>query len=74
MISLSREALDEFTTEIPLLSILHHQNIIRLLEYCIHEQGSMLLYEFMENGSFAALLFGWSPLTPFSLINLGPNV
>lgn len=56
--SASRHALDEFTSEILLVSSLHHQNIIKLLGYCIHEQGAMLLYEFMENGSFEALFFG----------------
>ncbi|KAH6791927.1 hypothetical protein C2S52_002404 [Perilla frutescens var. hirtella] len=54
---LSREALDEFKSEILLVSSLHHQNIIKLLGYCIHERGAMLLYEFMENRSFDALIF-----------------
>lgn len=60
-----RQALYEFKSEIRYVSSLQHQNIIKLLGYCIHEQGTMLLYEYMENGSFEALLFGMGLLNMF---------
>ncbi|KAH6774603.1 hypothetical protein C2S51_013007 [Perilla frutescens var. frutescens] len=39
------------------VSSLHHQNIIKLLGYYIHEQRGILLYEFMENGSLDKFIF-----------------
>ncbi|KAK4477548.1 hypothetical protein RD792_016780 [Penstemon davidsonii] len=46
----SRQGLNEFKSEILLISNLQHRNIIKLLGYCIHGEP-LLLYEFMENGS-----------------------
>lgn len=63
--SLSRPDLDDFTREIRMVSSLQHSNIMKLLGYCIHEQGVMLLYEYVENRSFEALLYGPSLLTLF---------
>lgn len=50
---------DHIRNEILLISSLYHQNIIKLLGYCIHEQKGMIIYEFMENGSLDELIFGW---------------
>ncbi|KAK4487795.1 hypothetical protein RD792_005518 [Penstemon davidsonii] len=46
----SSQGLNEFKSEILLISNLQHRNIIKLLGYCIHGKP-LLLYEFMENGS-----------------------
>ncbi|XP_057769747.1 receptor-like protein kinase FERONIA isoform X2 [Salvia miltiorrhiza] len=43
------QSLKEFKNEILLLPNLHHQNVIKLLGYCIHGRESLLVYEFMEN-------------------------
>ncbi|GER45290.1 receptor kinase 2 [Striga asiatica] len=41
----------EYINEIRLLSSLQHQNIIKLLGYCIHREEKLIVYEFMENRS-----------------------
>ncbi|KAG8384591.1 hypothetical protein BUALT_Bualt04G0133800 [Buddleja alternifolia] len=51
---------NDFENEIHLVSNLQHPNIVKPLGYCINEDG-MLLYEFMENGSLDAFIFGWCP-------------
>ncbi|KAH6791933.1 hypothetical protein C2S52_002410 [Perilla frutescens var. hirtella] len=55
--SLSRRALNEFKSELLLVSSLRHRSIIKLLGYCIHEHGRALLYEFMENRSLDKFIF-----------------
>ncbi|KAL0450449.1 UNVERIFIED_CONTAM: Receptor-like protein kinase FERONIA [Sesamum latifolium] len=57
MFSFSTHGLDEFKHEILLGSNLQHRNIVKLLGYCIHGEGGMLLYEFMENGSLDTFIF-----------------
>ncbi|KAL9158575.1 hypothetical protein ABFS82_08G077700 [Erythranthe guttata] len=54
--SYSRTAVHQFDSELLLVSTLHHNNIIKLIGYCIHE-GGILLYEFMENGSLDKFIF-----------------
>ncbi|XVE80708.1 hypothetical protein DITRI_Ditri15bG0002400 [Diplodiscus trichospermus] len=46
----------EFTTEIELLSRLHHRNLVSLVGYCSEQDEQMLVYEFMPNGSLHDLL------------------
>ncbi|XP_047961333.1 putative receptor-like protein kinase At5g39000 [Salvia hispanica] len=45
------QSVQEFKCEVLLLPNLHHQNIIKLLGYCIHSKEKLLVYEFMENKS-----------------------
>ncbi|KAJ4965066.1 hypothetical protein NE237_016915 [Protea cynaroides] len=47
----SLQSQKEFLTEIEILSRLHHRNLVSLLGYCDEEQGQMLIYEFMPNGT-----------------------
>ncbi|KAL2323296.1 hypothetical protein Fmac_027675 [Flemingia macrophylla] len=51
----------EFSNEVTLLSRIHHRNLVQLLGYCREEGNSMLIYEFMHNGTLKEHLYG--PLT-----------
>ncbi|XP_062176282.1 L-type lectin-domain containing receptor kinase IX.1-like [Alnus glutinosa] len=47
-----------YTTEIKIISVLRHKNMVQLIGWC-HEKGALLLvYEFMPNGSLDFHLFG----------------
>ncbi|KAK9124987.1 hypothetical protein Scep_013833 [Stephania cephalantha] len=49
----------EFKTELRVIRQTHHKNLVQLLGFC--EEGGayrLLVYEFMENGSLAGILFG----------------
>ncbi|KAL1351876.1 hypothetical protein HN51_015752 [Arachis hypogaea] len=57
----------EFSNEVTLLSRIHHRNLVQLLGYCREEDSSMLVYEFMHNGTLKEHLYG--PLTHGRSIN-----
>ncbi|KAG5002942.1 hypothetical protein GLYMA_10G048800v4 [Glycine max] len=57
----------EFSNEVTLLSRIHHRNLVQLLGYCRDEGNSMLIYEFMHNGTLKEHLYG--PLTHGRSIN-----
>ncbi|KAJ7962786.1 Receptor-like kinase [Quillaja saponaria] len=48
----------EFENEVNWLSKIRHQNIIKLLGYCIHGESRFLVYEMMGNGSLETQLHG----------------
>ncbi|CAA0820303.1 Putative receptor-like protein kinase [Striga hermonthica] len=49
---------NEYINEIRLLPSLQHQNIIKLLGYCIHREEKLIVYEFMENRSLQTFIGG----------------
>ncbi|XP_004493940.1 probable LRR receptor-like serine/threonine-protein kinase At1g67720 isoform X1 [Cicer arietinum] len=57
----------EFSNEVTLLSRIHHRNLVQLLGYCREEENSILVYEFMHNGTLKEHLYG--PLTHGRSIN-----
>lgn len=57
----------EFSNEVTLLSRIHHRNLVQLLGYCQEGENSMLIYEFMHNGTLKEHLYG--PLTRGQSIN-----
>ncbi|XP_038904092.1 probable LRR receptor-like serine/threonine-protein kinase At1g67720 isoform X2 [Benincasa hispida] len=51
----------EFANEVTLLSRIHHRNLVQFLGYSQEQDRSMLVYEFMHNGTLKEHLYG--PLT-----------
>ncbi|XP_059641974.1 G-type lectin S-receptor-like serine/threonine-protein kinase LECRK1 [Cornus florida] len=47
----------EFQAEMTAIGQTHHRNLVRLLGFCIEGASKLLVYEFMNNGSLANLLF-----------------
>ncbi|CAL0324176.1 unnamed protein product [Lupinus luteus] len=67
----------EFENEVSWLSKIWHQNIIKLLGYCIHGESRFLVYELMENGSLETQLHGpnrGSSLTWFLRLRIAVDV
>ncbi|RVW93669.1 G-type lectin S-receptor-like serine/threonine-protein kinase LECRK3 isoform X1 [Vitis vinifera] len=55
-----QEGEKEFKTEVTVIGQTHHRNLVSLLGYCDQGVHRLLVYEYMNNGSLADLLFGIS--------------
>ncbi|XP_042430073.1 probable serine/threonine-protein kinase PBL26 isoform X1 [Zingiber officinale] len=51
----------EFVVEVLMLSLLHHQNLVKLIGYCADGDQRLLVYEFMSMGSLEDHLLVISP-------------
>ncbi|XP_075486971.1 putative LRR receptor-like serine/threonine-protein kinase At1g67720 [Primulina tabacum] len=51
----------EFANEVSLLSRIHHRQLVQFLGYCQEDERSILVYEYMHNGTLKEHLYG--PLT-----------
>ncbi|VFQ80781.1 unnamed protein product [Cuscuta campestris] len=49
---------NSFTAELSTLGNINHRNIVKLYGYCYRHDSSLLLYEYMENGSLGEILHG----------------
>ena len=47
----------EFQAEITAIARTHHKNLVRVLGFCIEGSRKLLVYEYMNNGSLADLIF-----------------
>ncbi|GLJ45717.1 hypothetical protein SUGI_0962130 [Cryptomeria japonica] len=54
----SHQGPKEFSTEVDMLSRVHHKNLVKLIGYCIEEENMVLIYEFMSNGDLRKRLDG----------------
>ncbi|KAL3358438.1 hypothetical protein AABB24_015519 [Solanum stoloniferum] len=57
----------EFSNEVALLSRIHHRNLVQFLGFCQEDGKSILVYEFMHNGTLKEHLYG--PQLPDRSIN-----
>jgi serine/threonine protein kinase len=50
--------IDEFLNEIVVISRVKHRNLVKLKGCCLRDNKKLLVYEYLENGDLANLLFG----------------
>ncbi|ONK73621.1 uncharacterized protein A4U43_C04F33530 [Asparagus officinalis] len=54
----SSQGVNEFLTEIDIISNVKHSNLVELLGCCLHKSERILVYEYLENGSLDRALLG----------------
>ncbi|XP_023521261.1 receptor protein kinase TMK1-like [Cucurbita pepo subsp. pepo] len=57
--SISNKALEEFQSEIAVLSHVRHRHLVSLLGYSIEGAERLLVYEYMSQGALSKHLFHW---------------
>ncbi|GAA0141418.1 hypothetical protein LIER_02565 [Lithospermum erythrorhizon] len=63
---MSEKGLDEFTSEIAVLTKVRHRHLVALLGYCLDGNERLLVYEYMPQGTLSSHVFNWKEegLTP----------
>ncbi|XP_031103062.1 probable receptor-like protein kinase At2g23200 [Ipomoea triloba] len=60
------QGLQEFHTEIMVLSRIRHRHLVSLIGYCSEQEEMILVYEFMEKGTLRDHLYSFKPQQPGS--------
>ncbi|XP_011090307.1 receptor protein kinase TMK1 [Sesamum indicum] len=60
--AMSNKALDEFQSEIAVLSQVRHRHLVSLLGYSVEGNERLLVYEYMPQGALSRHLFRWKSL------------
>ncbi|XP_062002492.1 receptor-like kinase TMK3 [Rosa rugosa] len=76
---ISNKALDEFQSEIAVLSKVRHRHLVSLLGYSVAGNERMLVYEYMPQGALSRHLFHWKtfklePLSWMRRLNIALDV
>jgi serine/threonine protein kinase len=58
LLGTSGHGLDQLHNEVLLLAELQHKNLVRLHGFCLHQGETLLVYEYIKNGSLDNFLFG----------------
>ncbi|KAL8157650.1 receptor protein kinase TMK1-like [Apium graveolens] len=56
---MSEKGLDEFKSEIAVLTKVRHRNLVVLIGYCLDGNERLLVYEYMPQGTLSRYLFSW---------------
>lgn len=56
---MSEKGLDEFKSEIAVLTKVRHRHLVALLGYCVDGNERLLVYEYMPQGTLSRFLFNW---------------
>ncbi|KAL7149576.1 hypothetical protein ABFS83_05G050500 [Erythranthe nasuta] len=56
---MSEKGLDEFQSEIAVLTKVRHRHLVALLGYCLDGNERLLVYEYMPQGTLSRFLFNW---------------
>lgn len=54
----SSQGTREFLAEINVITVINHDNLVKLHGYCVEGQHRILVYPYLENGSLDKMLFG----------------
>lgn len=54
----SRQGVQEFLTEIQVISDIEHENLVKLYGCCVEDDHRILVYNYLENNSLAHTLLG----------------
>lgn len=54
----SKQGLKEFLTEIKVISVIEHENLVQLYGCCVDDNHRILVYNYLDNNSLAQTLLG----------------